>query len=126
MNGKAVRALLDKGCHYPVVVHSKFVRDEDRTDEQVDVVYANGSKETLPITYVKVDCPYVRGPYKAACVPRSNHDLVLGCEYVLPQPNPATCREVTVGVVETRAAKSTRATTGIASDYGANHQYTAG
>ena len=103
VNGKAVTALLDTGCHYPVVVHNKLVRDEDRTDEQVDVVYANGFKETLPIAYVELDCPYIQGRYKAACVPRSNYEVVMGCEYVLPQPNPATCREVSVGVVEIRA-----------------------
>ena len=70
------------------------------------MVYANGFKETLPIAYVELDCPYIQGRYKAACVPRSNYYVFLGCEYVLPQPNPATCREVSVGVVETRAAKA--------------------
>ena len=61
VNGKAVTALLDTECHYLVVVHNKLVRDEDRTDEQVDVVYANGFKDTLLIAYVKLDCPYIQG-----------------------------------------------------------------
>ena len=59
MNGKTVRALLDTGCQYPVVVHDKLVRDEDRTDERVNVVYANGYKETLPVAYIELDCQYV-------------------------------------------------------------------
>ena len=106
VNGTATTALLDTGCHYPVIVHHKYVRDTDRTGEYVDVVYANGSRETLPIAYVELESPYIKGRFKAACAHQLHHGVVLGCKYVLPQPNPETCQEIVVGMVETRAARA--------------------
>ena len=71
--------------------------------------YANSCEERLPIAWVDIETPYVKGRVKAACVAALACDLVLGCRYVLPQPNPATCCRATVAAVETRAQKQKRA-----------------
>ena len=54
---------------------------------------------------VDVDTPYVKGRVAAACSAGLVHDLILGCRYVLPQPNPETCTPVDVATVETRSQK---------------------
>jgi len=37
VNGSEATALLDTGCQYPILVHERHVRDEDRTDQRVSV-----------------------------------------------------------------------------------------
>jgi hypothetical protein len=102
VNGKTATALLDTGCNYPVLVHERHVRDEDRTDKRVNVVYANGYRETLPLVYIELESPYIQGRVEAACVTQLRHDVTIGHKYVIPRPNPKTCCEETVAVVETQ------------------------
>ena len=61
------------------------------------------------IAWVDIKTPYVMGRVKAACVAALTCDLMLGCRYVLLQPNPATCYRATVAAAETQAQKRKRA-----------------
>ena len=97
--------LYDTGCDFPVLVNSKFVKEGDYTRQFVQVKFANSVEDSLPVAMVDVDTPYVKGRVAAACSAGLAHDLILGCRYVLLQPNPATCTPVDVAVVETRSHK---------------------
>jgi transposase InsO family protein len=108
VNGLKGRVLYDTGCKYPVLVAARHVTPSDITQDTVLVRYANSCEERLPIAWVCIETPYVKGRVKAACVAALAFDLVLGCRYVLPQPNPATCCRATVAAVETRAQKRKR------------------
>ena len=103
VNGEKVTVLYDTGCSYPALVDSKFVKPADYTGETVEVQFANRSKDSLPVVYIDLDSPYVKGRIQAACLSGLSHDVILGCRYVLPQPNPMTCTPVHVGAVETRS-----------------------
>ena len=109
VNGHVGKVLYDTGCSYPVLVLTKHVNKSDITRGTVLVRYANSCEDRLPIAWVDIETPYVKGRVKAACVAALACDLVLGCRYVLPQPNPATCYQATVAAVETRAQKRKRA-----------------
>lgn len=111
VNGHVGKVLYDTGCSYPVLVLTKHVKKSDITRGTVLVRYANSCEDRLPIAWVDIETPYVKGRVKAACVAALACDLVLGCRYVLPQPNPATCYRATVAAVETRAQKRKRAST---------------
>mgnify|MGYP003471107125 FL=1 len=108
VNGHVGKVLYDTGCSYPVLVLTKHVNKSDITRGTVLVRYANSCEDRLPIAWVDIETPYVKGRVKAACVAALACDLVLGCRYVLPQPNPATCYRATVAAVETRAQKRKR------------------
>ena len=108
VNGHRGFVLYDTGCAYPVLVRTRYVRPTDHTKETVLVQYANCAEEQLPIAWVELDTPYMSGRVKAACMTSLSHDVVLGCKYVLPQPNPETCREAAVVAAVTRAQESKR------------------
>ena len=101
--GHVGKVLYDFGCSYPVLVLTKQVNTSDITQGTVLVRYANSCEDRLPIAWGDIEAPYVKGRVKAACVAALACDLVLGCRYVLLQPNPATCYRATVAAVETRA-----------------------
>ena len=103
VNGLQGRVLYDTGCKYLVLVAARHVTPSDITQDTVLVRYANSCEECLPIPWVDIEIPYVKGRVKAACVAALACNLVLGCRYVLPQPNPATLYRATVAAVETRA-----------------------
>ena len=106
VNGSKATALLDTGCQYPVLVHERHVRDEDRTDERVSVVYTNGYRETLPAAYIELESPYIQGRVKAACVAQLRHDVTLGSKYFIPRPNPRTCRKEPVEMMGMQIVKT--------------------
>jgi transposase InsO family protein len=105
VNGVEVTVLYDTGCSYPALVDSKFVKPADYTGEIVEVQFANKSRDSLPVVKINLDSPYVKGRIQAACLSGLSHDVILGCRYVLPQPNPMTCTPVHVGSVETRSMR---------------------
>ena len=87
------RVLYDTGCNYPVLVVARHINPSDITQDTVLVRYANSCEERLPIAWVHIETPYVKGRVKAACVAALACDLVLGCRYVLSQPNPAATEQ---------------------------------
>jgi hypothetical protein len=105
VNGERATLLYDTGCSYPALVDSRYVKPGDYTGETVEVQFANRTKDSLPVVNIDLDSPYVKGRIQAACLSGLSDDVILGCRYVLPQPNPATCTPVHVGSVETRAMK---------------------
>ena len=80
---------------------ARHVTPSDITQDTVLVRYANSCEERLPIGWVDIETPYVKGRAKAACVAALACDLVLSCRCVPPQPNPATSCQATVAAVET-------------------------
>ena len=89
-----------------MLVNERHVRDEDRTNERVHIVYTNGYRETLPTAYIELESPYIRGRVKAACMSQMRHDVTLGSKYVIPRPNPATCRKKPVELMGVQVAKA--------------------
>ena len=105
INGLDASVLYDTGCDFPVLVNSKFVKEGDYTSRIVQVKFGNNAEDSMPVAMVDVDTPYVQGRVAAACSAGLPYDFILGCRYVLPQPNPATCTPVDVAAVETRSQK---------------------
>ena len=101
INGLDASALYDTGCDFPVLVNSKFVKEEDYTQQFVRVKFVNNLVDSLPVAMVDIDTPYVKGRVAAACLAGLLQDLILGSHYVLPRPNPETCNQV--GTVEVQA-----------------------
>ena len=101
VNGHVGKVLYDTGCSYPVLMLTKHVNKSDITQGTVLMRHANSSEDHLPIAWVDIETPYVKGRVKAACVAALACDLVLGCRYILPQPNPAMCYRTTAAPVET-------------------------
>ena len=103
VNGEGATLLYDTGCSVPALVDKKYVRPEDYTGEVIEVQYANSARDSLPVALIDLDSPYVKGKIEAACLDGLSHDVILGCRYVLPQPNPETCTPKPVSAVETRS-----------------------
>jgi hypothetical protein len=101
INGLDASVLYDTGCNFPVLVSSKFVRQEDYTRRFVRVKFANNFEDFIPVAMVDIDTPYVKGRVAAACLAGGLYDLILGSHYVLPRPNPKSCNQL--GATEAQA-----------------------
>ena len=105
VNGYRVTLLYDTGCSYPALVSAKYCRPEDYTGRTIAVKFANCTEAILPVVMIDLESSYVRGRIEAACMEGLSHDLILGCRYVLPQPNPVYGAPVPVASVTTRAQR---------------------
>lgn len=66
VNKREANALLDMGCELDALVNSSLVNDKDYTGNLVQVSFANGSKETLPVAEVQIKSDFIIRNVKAS------------------------------------------------------------
>ncbi|KAK3596895.1 hypothetical protein CHS0354_031672 [Potamilus streckersoni] len=103
VNGEGATLLYNTGCSVSALVDKKYVKPGDYIGEVIEVQYANSACDSLPVAVIDFDLPYMKGKAGASCLEGLLHDVILGCRYVFPQPNPETSTSKRMSAIETRS-----------------------
>ena len=77
IENQEVQVLRDTGCN-GMVVKQEFLKKKNYTGEYGYMQLVDNTLRKAPYAYIDIDTPYLKGNFRALCLPDSIYDLIIG------------------------------------------------